>query len=145
MPIFMGRSMAGNLTADVIQMRLPLKPEFLPVLRATVGVIAGTMEFNYDEITQLRVAVSEVFDLAIRHSTGREEDAEIGDLSVRFVTERNRLEILIEAPANYSGELDTKEDEESVALLRSLMDTVEFGNERMAVGMAKYKAVQRSE
>ncbi|MCH8993835.1 MAG: UDP-N-acetylglucosamine 1-carboxyvinyltransferase, partial [Chloroflexi bacterium] len=56
--------MRESMTQDVIQMRLPLKSEYLPVLRAAVGVIAGGMEFTYDEVMQLRVAISEVFDLA---------------------------------------------------------------------------------
>ena len=47
-------------------MRLPPKPEYLSVLRAAIGVIAGDISFNYDEIIQLRVAVSEAFQMTIR-------------------------------------------------------------------------------
>ena len=36
---------------DTIELRLPAKADYLPVLRATVGVIAGTMSFDYDKIT----------------------------------------------------------------------------------------------
>ena len=57
------------MTNDVIEVRLPPKPEYLPVIRAAVGVIVGTMFFNYDEIIQIRVAAAEAFELAIRQIT----------------------------------------------------------------------------
>ena len=42
---------------DTVHLRLPVKPEYLAVLRATTGVIAGNMDFNYDEVMQIRVAM----------------------------------------------------------------------------------------
>ena len=44
---------------DVFELRLPPKSQYVSILRATVGVIAGNMSFNYDEIIQIRTAVSE--------------------------------------------------------------------------------------
>ena len=56
---------AGLILADVIEIKLPPSSEYLAVVRATIGVIAGNMSFNYDEVIQLRVAASEVFSLAM--------------------------------------------------------------------------------
>ena len=131
--------MAGSLTNDVIHLRLPLKPEYLPVLRAAVGVIAGTMSFDYDEIIQLRVAVTEVADLASKHADPQRRDQEAAELDIRFLNRRDSLEIHIAAPSDYLGGLETSENEESHALLRSLMDTVEFGGEGKVVRMVKYR------
>ena len=78
--------MAKSWTNDVIQLRLPLKPEYLTLLRAAVGVIAGTISFNYDEIMQLRAAVSEVFDLGVKSVSGKEGNSEHDELSIRFPT-----------------------------------------------------------
>ncbi len=56
---------SGLILSDVIEIKLPPSSEYLAVVRATIGVIAGNMSFNYDEVIQLRVAASEVFSLAM--------------------------------------------------------------------------------
>ena len=40
------------MTEDVIELRLPPRPEHIPVIRAVIGAVAGGMNFNYDEIVQ---------------------------------------------------------------------------------------------
>ena len=130
---------------DVIRLQLPLRPEQLPVLRATLGAIAGNLAFNYDEITQLRVAVSEVFDLALRHSRREDQSPDQAELDVRFVVHSDRLEIRVAEPTNYSGELMNEQDEESRAVLTSLMDQVNFGDKNDLVAMVKYRPEARSE
>ena len=39
---------AELILADVIEIQLPPSSEYLAVVRATIGVIAGNMSFNYD-------------------------------------------------------------------------------------------------
>ena len=128
---------------DVIELRLPLKEEYLPVLRATTGVVAGVVSFNYQEITELRVAVSEVFNLAIKHVATEREISEVNELAVRFLVHPDKIEILITVPRDFTSYLYGKEGEESLALLKSLTDEVEFGAEvagRAVVRMVKYKS-----
>ena len=108
-------------------------------------MIAGNLAFNYDEITQLRVAVSEVFDLAMRHSKREDQSPDSAKLDVRFVVHSDRLEIRVAAPTNYSGELMNEQDEESMAMLTSLMDQVKFGDKNDLVAMVKYRPGARSE
>ena len=138
-------STGGSPPKDVIELRIPLKSEFLPVLRATVGVTAAVMSFNYDEIMQFRVAVSEVFDLVMKYVTPGEQASEVNELAVRFVVEPEKIEILITEPKDYPRNLDRVEEQELQAQLGSLMDEVEFGFEavgRPMVRMVKYKSPQ---
>ncbi len=132
--------MEGSSINDVIEIRLPLKLEYLQVLRAAVGVIAGTMSFNYDEIMHLRVAVSEVFDFVIKHVTRRERLSEVNELVIRFAVQADKMEILITHASDYTNNLDSEEDQESLALLKSLMDEVEYGDEKTVIRMAKYRS-----
>ena len=144
---------------DAIEIRLPPKPEYLPVLRATIGVIAGDMSFNYDEIIQLRVAVSEAFHLTIRRVTQEPQFGPAVGLAVRFAVEPDNIKILISKLQHYTnGSTHVEEgkvpgahhlspyneDEiESRALLESLMDEVEVGGEAtgdLLIRMVKYKA-----
>ena len=136
-------STGGSLASDIIELRLPLKREYLPLLRATMGVVAGSLSFRYDEIMQLRVAVAEVFDLAMDHVTRRGRSVEENGLEVRFAMEPDRIEILITGPKDYTASLDSEEGKESQALLKSLTDRVEFGIDvagKSGVRMVKYKS-----
>lgn len=129
-------------TNDTIELRLPLKPEYLPILRATTGVVAGVISFNYDEIMQLRMAVSEVFDLAIKHVTPGSGISQVNELAVRFPVHPDKLEIVIMGPKDYTSYLNTGEGRESLALLGSLTDELEFGGEvagKTLVCMVKYR------
>ena len=132
------------MTDDVIEIRLPPKARYLPVLRATIGVIAGAMSFNYDEIIQVRAAASEAFDMAIKYLTAGEGVSEVRELDVRFVVAPGKLEISFPVPEDYSypGRLDIEEEKQSEALLKSLMDELEFGAGEAGkplIRMVKYK------
>ena len=120
-------------SSDVLELKLPLKPEYLPVIRATAGVIAGGMSFNYDEIVQVRVAVGEAFDLTmLRNKVGTASPDGI-ELVVRFTVSLDRLEILIPALAGAGDSVASQEETESVAFLHSLMDEVVFTGEAQEI------------
>lgn len=114
--------------ADIIELRLPLKPEYLPVPRAAIGVIAGGISFNYDEIIQLRTAVGEAFELTIRRGPQDPTAPTWAELIFRFVVEPGKIEVLIFNPANLTSRLAMEEEAESQALLESLLDEVEFSD-----------------
>ena len=132
--------MAEDSPSDTIEMKLPLRPEWLAVLRSAVGVIAGNLGFGYDEIVQLRVAVSELFELAMKHSARLDRGLVVAEMTIRFVTGLDRLEVLVTQPMGYMGKLRGDEDRESRALLESLMDTAEFDPKNAEVRMVKRKS-----
>ena len=134
------------MSSNVIELRLPLRREYLPVLRATLGVIAGISSFDYDQIVHLRVAVSEVYDLAIKHVIRSEQDLEPYTLTARFALEDSKIETLIIAPIDYAGFPSTDEERESEALIHSLMDEVEIGfrcGDASVVRLVKYRSAER--
>jgi len=93
--------------ADVIEVRLPPTPDYLPVLRATVGVLAGIMSFNYDEILQLRIAVAEAFNLTTRWAKKESEATNLDEVSMRFVVVADKIEILVTNRLGYIGAVMT--------------------------------------
>ncbi len=94
-----------------------------------MGAVAEVASSNYDEIKQLRVAVSEVFELALKHVMRGRGVSEVNELVIRFSGYPDKIEILIVGPRDYTSYLNTEEGKESLALLRSLVDEVEFGAE----------------
>lgn len=140
----MRKLIGGSWTNDTIDLRLPLKPQYLTILRATMGAVAGVVSFNYDEIMQLRVVVSEVFALAMKYVTPGSEVSEVNELAVRFSGYSDKVEIVIMGPRNYTSYLNTEEGRENLALLRSLVDELEFGSEvagKTVIRMVKYRSI----
>ncbi len=89
--------MTVDPAGDVIELRLPLKLEYLGVVRGLVGVIAGALDFNYDEVMHLRVALSEVFEMAT-HLEEHEAEANPRDVIVSFQPRTDGLEVRVAAP-----------------------------------------------
>ena len=119
-------SLAELSLSDVIEIKLPPTSEYLAVVRATIGVIAGNMSFNYDEVIQLRVAASEIFNLAAEWIAQDEEPLATRELALQFIVDENKLEILVPNQISYAVSLTGDQMVESRALLESLMDEVEF-------------------
>ncbi len=127
---------------DVIELRLPPRSEYLTLVRAAVGVISGGMSFNYDEIIQLRVAVSEAVQMATQWATQEELEATGAQLVVRFTVNPDGLGILLTVPEGLARAITAEPDEEGLALLQSLVDEVEFGGGAAGeplIRMVKYR------
>ena len=138
------------MTTERFELRLPLKSQYLSVLRATVGAIGGRISFPYDQIVELRVAVSEVLTLMMKHIPLTNDLIRAGvptedRLNVNFAIEPDRIEILMTCSADYARRWDTEEWRETEALLGSLMDEVGYGIEgtgETIVRMMKRKSTE---
>ena len=127
---------------DVIELRLPPRSEYLTLVRAAVGVISGGMSFNYDEIIQLRVAVSEAVQMAAQWATPEDVEATGAQLVMRFTVEPDRLALLLTVPEGLVRPAAAEPDDEGLALLGSLVDEVEVGvatEGGLSIRMVKYK------
>ncbi|WP_017473787.1 anti-sigma B factor RsbW [Amphibacillus jilinensis] len=88
---------------DFIEMKLPAKPEYVGVIRLSISGIANRMGFTYEEIEDLKVAISEAMTNATTHAY---EDNEEGEVTVGFGIYQNRLEIMV---ADHGGSFDLNE------------------------------------
>ena len=132
--------LAESLPADVVELRLPTRPEYVSVLRGAAGVIAGEMSFDYDEVLHLRVAVSEAFLMAVsRVGSGNG----VGELTVRFIVGATSLEVLIPAPPAHSYNPNGEAGMEHQGLLGTLVDQLDLGsgaNGEPIVRIVKHKS-----
>ena len=111
---------------NVVELRVPLDLAYLPVLRGTAGVIAGTRSFTYDEVMQLRVGVSEVFDVALRHVARLDRFAKGNEIAFHFIAEPDGLQVIATYAGDFTAHPDTDEELKSQALLVSLLDDVQY-------------------
>jgi serine/threonine-protein kinase RsbW len=137
--------------ADVIELTLPARVEYIGIARLTVSGIAHRLGLSYDEMEDLKLAVGEACTNAVQHAY---DDAE-GKLriSCRLHPDRIVIEVADQGKGfSYAsmkekiGPIDTSLDLEDVSegglglyLIHSLMDEVEVHVEAgVVISMTKY-------
>mgnify|MGYP001183366107 CR=1 FL=1 len=138
------------MNSDYIEMIIPAKPEYLGVIRLAVSGIANRMGYAYDEIEDIKVAVTEACTNAVNHAY---KDGE-GQIKVNFAVYEDRLEIFVvdqgrsfdvkamkekKAPVNAETSLEQlNEGGLGLFLIDALMDKVEInGDSGVVVSMTK--------
>lgn len=135
---------------DFIEMKFPAKADYVGVVRLSVSGIANRMGFPYEEIEDIKVAISEAITNAVSHAYDDE-----GEVTICFGIYQDRLEVMV---ADHGGSFNLNDikgrigpyrQTESVESLReggfglflinALMDKVEINNDYgVIVLMTKY-------
>ncbi|GAE93566.1 serine-protein kinase rsbW [Gracilibacillus boraciitolerans JCM 21714] len=137
---------------DFIEIKIPAKAEYVGVVRLTASGIANRMGFNYEDIEDLKVAISEAISNAAEHAYQKDES---GEVTVGFCLYQDRLEVMV---ADRGESFDLKEVRNNIGpykndksiedlreggfglfLIEALMDKVEIKNDYgVIVLMTKY-------
>jgi len=99
---------------DQIMLTIPPKAEYIMVVRLTLSGIAARAGFDFETIEDLKMAISEVFNLF-------EIEKLKGKISVEFNIASEFLDIRIDVP---NGEL--RDNELAKMILQTLTDDAEF-------------------
>jgi serine/threonine-protein kinase RsbW len=120
--------------SPTVSIQIPAQSDFVGVVRLAVSGVASRMNFNIDEIEDIKVAVSEACTNAVQHAYGGGE----GVIDVVVMLHSDRLEILVKDSGkgfDPSNAVSAKEDGANDALfglglgltfIRTLMDFSEI-------------------
>jgi serine/threonine-protein kinase RsbW len=121
-----------------VTLKVPALAEYIDLVRLTLYGIANKMKFSFEEIEDMKVAVSEACNNAVLHAYGGED----GSIEVQFVASGDELSITVRdygrsftAESNQSPSLHGKSIEEiqsgglGLFLMQALMDRVEVQHE----------------
>lgn len=137
---------------DFIEMKVPAKAEYVGVVRLSTSGIANRMGFSYEEIEDLKVAISEAMSNATTHAYDEKDG---GEVTVGFGLYPDRLEVMV---ADRGGSFDLNKIKADIGpyqnnqsiedlreggfglfLIEALMDKVEIKNDYgVIVLMTKY-------
>ena len=112
---------------ECIDLSIPANPEYVSIVRLTASVIANNMGFDFEEIEDIKVAVSEACNNAVVHS--KKED----NFEIKFIKESEKIGIEVKDNGNgfnfedYSSpDLKNPLDHGlGIFVIKSLMDRVE--------------------
>jgi serine/threonine-protein kinase RsbW len=76
---------------DFVEMKIPAKPEYVAIVRLTLSGVANRMGFSYDDIEDMKIAISEACTNAVQHAYKEEG----GEVVVGFGLFDDRLEIMV--------------------------------------------------
>ncbi|MDH7570899.1 MAG: ATP-binding protein [Armatimonadota bacterium] len=123
---------------DVVELKVPCKPEFVGVVRLMVSGVAGRMEFSYDEVEDIKLAVGEACAAAIQAAPAAPAPS---PLVVRCEAAPDTLRLQVQTPASRAG-IAAAGGEVAISqlLMEMLMDEVEVQEDqhgRVSVHMLK--------
>jgi len=81
-----------NQEYDYVEMKIPAKSEYVGVVRLTISGIASRMGFSFDDIEDLKIAVSEACTNAVQHAYKEGED---GEILIGCGVYEDRLELMV--------------------------------------------------
>lgn len=139
-------------SSDLVELTIPAKSEYIGIVRLTTSGVANRMGYSYDDIEDIKVAVSEACTNAVNHAYG---DGEDGMVTIKLHTFDDRLEIMVIdqgrsfdiktilnelQPLNASMTLEQmNEGGLGLYLIETLMDQVTVNNESgVVVFMTKF-------
>lgn len=142
---------------DYVEMKIPAKPEYVGVIRLTISGIASRMGYTYEEIEDIKIAVSEACTNAVQHAYPSDE---VGEVIVGFGIYEDKLETMVADSGKSFNFLQTKNElgpytESSTVdhltegglglyLIETLMDEVRVLNRSgVTVFMVKYLGGER--
>ncbi len=127
---------------EVIELKIPSLPEFVGIARLTLSGVASRMDFSYDEIEDLKIALAEACNNAILHAYANEV------ILVKFTMEENGLRIeVVDKGAGFDPKKTerkkpppSEEGGMGIFLIKALVDEVNFlsSSEGTCVEMIKY-------
>jgi len=132
----------------IVTLTVPAEPEYIDLVRLTLYGIASKLKFTFEDIEDMKVAVSEACNNAVLHAYGGEN----GSIEVRFASDAEELSITVkdfgrsfsverrsESPALHGKSVDEIQSGGlGLYLMQALMDRVEVEHEGgTAVTMTK--------
>lgn len=109
---------------QVVNLKLPSRPEFINIARMNISVIANNMNMNYEVIQDLKVAISEACNNVILHSESKSH------YEIDFIIKKEKLVVEISdfgsgfdiEDYNEPNLEDPKESGLGLFIIESLMD-----------------------
>lgn len=131
---------------ETVELKIPSLPEFVGIARLTLSGVASRMNFSYDEIEDLKIALAEACNNAILHAHANNKNDEV--IAVKFTMEVDglRIEVIDKGTGFDPSKTERKKPPTSeeggmgIFLIKALVDEVNFlsSSEGTCVEMIKY-------
>lgn len=118
-----------TLLGPKVEVRIPRQPEYVSVVRMAVGAVASKMDFGFDVLDDIKLAVAEACNNAIEHAVVPEGHP--NEITITCCLEQHQLVVIVcdpgiqpppEKPAAQQALDDLPESGYGLLLIQALMD-----------------------
>jgi serine/threonine-protein kinase RsbW len=118
---------------DVIELKVPLKAEYVGIVRLTASGISNRIGFDIDSIEDIKVAIAEVCNKLITVGSNNEEF-----IKILFRISKDKLTVIFDSDDEslkciFSG----SENEFGLSIINALMDEVELCSDSYILSISK--------
>lgn len=118
---------------DVIELKFPLKAEYVSIIRLTASGISNRIGFDIDSIEDIKVAIAEVCNKLITVGGSNQKFVKIV-----FRIEKDRLTVIFDSDDESLKCIFTGSDNEfGLSIINALMDEVELCSDSYILSISK--------
>ena len=132
--------MTATTASDQVEIIVPVRPRCGSTLRVLTSALAADCGFSIDEIDDIRLGLSEVFNVLSDTVSGTDHESTGHRVRVTFHPGDDRLAVMVHSVPGSSTPLEF--DELATSILRSVLDDVTIGDE--GVSMVKRASEARA-
>jgi serine/threonine-protein kinase RsbW len=103
-----------------VSLKVPALPEYVDLVRLTLYGIASKMNFTFEEIEDMKVAVSEACNNSVLHAYGEDD----GKIEVQFASSNDELTITVR---DFGRSFTIAESKESASMHGKTIDEIQSG------------------
>ncbi|HEY9059055.1 MAG TPA: ATP-binding protein [Pseudobacteroides sp.] len=118
---------------DIIELKFPLKAEYVGIVRLTASGISNRIGFDIDSIEDIKIAIAEVCNKLITVEGSKQELVKI-----IFRIEKDRLTVIFDSDDESLKCIFTGSDNEfGLSIINALMDEVELCSDSYILSISK--------
>lgn len=123
--------MTPTTASDQVELIVPVRPRFGSTLRVLTSSLAADCGFSIDEIDDIRLGLSEVFNVLSDTVSGDDETSGGHRVRITFRPGHDRLAVKVHSMPGHSAPLEF--DELATSILRSVLDDVSIDAEGVSM------------
>jgi len=123
--------MTATTASDHVEIIVPVRPRFGSTLRVLTSALAADCGFSIDEIDDIRLGLSEVFNVLSETVSDGDQPPEGSRVRVTFLTDADQLTVTVHSVPGSAAPLDF--DELATSILHSVLDAVTIDDEGVSM------------
>ncbi|HOV27555.1 MAG TPA: ATP-binding protein [Pseudobacteroides sp.] len=117
---------------DAVELKLPLKAEYVSVVRLTASGISNRIGFDIDSIEDIKIAIAEVCNKLITVGNAKE------DIKIIFKVFKDKLTVIFDSEdKSLKCIFGGSENEFGLSIINALMDEVDLCSDSYILSISK--------
>lgn len=124
---------------DNIVLKIPKKSEYISTIRLTTSALANLNGFNIDEISDIKVIISEICTFFMRNTENSENSDNSEDFEINYQILQDKMLVSVRDLNEGLLSEDNLSDDMSIMIIESLSDNYDYDLNNKTIKFEKIK------